>query len=250
MIRLAALLTCLAGPLMADCRQALALGLDVSGSVDAREYALQINGLAGALSDPDVREVLLGQPEAPVSLAVYEWSGPGNQAIVLPWTSITNAAQLDAAIVRIQRAQRQEGALTTAIGSALETGFALLNQRSDCLTLTLDISGDGPSNTGPRPQDVSHSGARQITVNGLVIATSDTNGDGRLAEIKELSSYYRAYVIRGFGAFVETALGFEDYETAMKRKLLRELTSLAIGTGPAQIAPAAALRVSARATRP
>ncbi|SMY09462.1 DUF1194 domain-containing protein [Flavimaricola marinus] len=247
MMRLAALLACIAGPVTADCRQALALGLDVSGSVDAREYALQINGLAGALLDPEVRAVLLDQPEAPISLAVYEWSGPENQALLVPWTSITDEAALFGAVARLQSAQRQNGALTTAIGSALRTGFDLLDQRSDCLTLTLDISGDGPSNTGPRPQDVAHSGPRPITVNGLVIGTSDTNGDARLAEIKELSSYYTAYVIRGFGAFVETALGFEDYETAMRRKLLRELTSLAIGAGPE---PDSAPALTAPATLP
>ena len=40
---------------VAECRQALALGLDVSGSVDAREYRLQLDGVAGALDDPAVR---------------------------------------------------------------------------------------------------------------------------------------------------------------------------------------------------
>lgn len=32
----------------ANCRLALALGLDVSGSVDSREYRLQLDGLANA----------------------------------------------------------------------------------------------------------------------------------------------------------------------------------------------------------
>jgi hypothetical protein len=35
-------------------------------------------------------------------------------------------------------------------------------------------------------------------------------------------------VITGSGAFVETALGFDDYEAAMTRKLLRELEVLAV----------------------
>ena len=37
-------LTLLAAPVMAECRQALALGLDVSGSVDLREYWLHGKG--------------------------------------------------------------------------------------------------------------------------------------------------------------------------------------------------------------
>ena len=67
-------------------------------------------------------------------------------------------------------------------------------------------------------------------MNGLVIGSGDLRGgDERFADIKELSSYYRSYVIRGPGSFVETALGFEEYASAMERKLLRELASLVLG---------------------
>ena len=50
---------------LADCRQALALGLDVSGSVDALEYRLQLDGVAGALLDPEVIGAFLAFPDAP-----------------------------------------------------------------------------------------------------------------------------------------------------------------------------------------
>ena len=43
----------------AACRQALALGLDVSGSVDEAEYQLQLQGLAAALIRDDVRASLI-----------------------------------------------------------------------------------------------------------------------------------------------------------------------------------------------
>ncbi|MCW1950803.1 MAG: DUF1194 domain-containing protein, partial [Octadecabacter sp.] len=46
------------------CRQALALGLDVSGSVDVQEYRLQLDGLALALGDPEVTAALLAHPGA------------------------------------------------------------------------------------------------------------------------------------------------------------------------------------------
>ncbi|MBE0414462.1 DUF1194 domain-containing protein, partial [Yoonia sp.] len=36
-------------------------------------------------------------------------------------------------------------------------------------------------------------------------------------------------VIRGPGAFVEIANGFDDYEAAMRRKLIRELSAQVIG---------------------
>jgi len=58
------------GPAWAGCRQALAMALDVSGSVDTREYHLQLDGLASALTDPDVQRAMLAQPGNPVYLAV------------------------------------------------------------------------------------------------------------------------------------------------------------------------------------
>ena len=67
------------GSASAACRQSLALALDVSASVDAREYVLQLEGVALALEDPAVRAALLDLPDAPVSLAVFEWSGGSYQ---------------------------------------------------------------------------------------------------------------------------------------------------------------------------
>lgn len=233
MIRALTVITALAMAPAANaaCRQALALGLDVSGSVDAREYRLQLDGLATALASADVQAALLAQGSAPVRILVYEWSGPMDQTVILPWTTITNEADLVGAIAHLQSFARADASPTTAIGSAMIAGFAYLTGQEDCWTRTLDISGDGRANTGPRPQDVPIELIPKGTiVNGLVIGAGDPAiGDQRLADIKELSSYFESYVIRGPGAFVETALGFEDYAQAMERKLLRELTSLAIG---------------------
>lgn len=231
MIRAALLLALLAPPAQAACRQALAMGLDVSGSVDAGEYRLQLDGLATALSSPAVQEVLFAQPDAPVRIAVYEWSGPEDQHVILPWTALTSPADLMQATATLRGHQRRAAGPTTAIGSALLAGFSLLDGQSDCWQRTLDLSGDGPANTGPRPQDIGDDlMPAGVVVNGLVIGSGNPRGDDeRFADIKELSSYYRSYVLRGAGAFVEAALGFDDYAAAMERKLLRELQSIAIG---------------------
>ncbi len=231
MIRAALLLLLLPQAADAACRQALALGLDVSGSVDANEYRLQLDGLATALNSDAVQRILFAQPDAPIRITVFEWSGPEDHHIILPWTSLDNAASLANITGTLQGHQRRSAAPTTAIGSAMLAGFTMLNQQSACWKRTLDLSGDGPTNTGPRPQDIPASRTPPgVVVNGLVIGSGDQRGDdARIADIKELSSYYTTYVVRGPGAFVESALGFEDYANAMERKLLRELESLAIG---------------------
>lgn len=214
----------------AACRQALVLGLDVSGSVDRAEYRMQVEGLARSLDSPDVRDMLLSTPEFPVRIAVFEWSGPLSQHLILPFTEISDATTLDRVVLSIAGAQRRPDTHTTAIGSAMQRGFELLAGQSECLTLTLDLSGDGPSNSGPRPKGVdAPAGLGPVTVNGLVVADSALDRDRQYRQVGDLAAYYEAYVIRGPGAFVEAAFGYADYEAAMTRKLLRELTSIVLG---------------------
>ena len=96
MIRLCATLLCLlANPLSAQCRQALALGMDVSGSVDSREYRLQLSGLAAALRHPEVVQLILSNPSTFVRIAIYEWSEPGHQRLLLGWTDVRSTALSD-----------------------------------------------------------------------------------------------------------------------------------------------------------
>ena len=220
------------GAAVAQCRQALALALDVSGSVDSREYRLQLDGLAAALLDPDVGYAILAQPGRPVHIAVYEWSGPQYQRLLLGWTEIVSGDTLERVSAHLAGLQRHPAPPGTALGNAMEFGAALLREGPQCRKRTLDISGDGKSNFGPHPRDIRNRLASQaLTINGLVIgADAPEIGNTRQVEIAELSAYYNAWVITGPDAFVETAIGFEDYRMAMTRKLLRELDTLAVSS--------------------
>lgn len=228
---LAVALCALSGGADAACRQALALGLDVSGSVDAREYRLQMDGVAAALDSPKVRQALMTMPAAPVHLMVYEWSGPEDPAVVLPWTAVTGPQVLNGIIGQLRALERRQATPGTALGLAMREGVAHLNQRTECWKRTLDLSGDGKSNLGPRPVDIKPEvEPTGITINALVIgADSPTLGDIRQSEISGLSAYFQANVIVGADSFVETALGFEDYAAAMARKLERELETIILG---------------------
>ncbi|SDD13819.1 DUF1194 domain-containing protein [Ruegeria marina] len=235
MIRLIALLLCLgAAQAQAACRQALALGLDVSGSVDATEYRLQLDGLAAALLAPDVRERLLAMPSAPLRLAVFEWSEPGHQRLILDWREIRSAGDIAATAAQLAGTTRAPAPPGTAIGPAMAHGAALLGQQPDCWKRTLDLSGDGKHNMGPHPRDMRRAlSNRGITINGLVIGADSTDAtDRRQVEIGELSAYYKAWVLTGPDAFVEVALGYDDYQRAMERKLLRELEGLVLSALP------------------
>lgn len=225
----------LAAPVAAQdspCRQALALGLDVSASVDAREYRLQLNGLAEALNAPSVVASLLAMPSAPVHLMVYEWSGLEDQHTLIDWTAIRSRADIDIVRATLGQIIRRDAAPGTALGPAMQVGADHLNRRAGCWHRTLDISGDGKANAGIRPKAVkSNLDAQGVTVNALVIgADTPSSGDLRQAEISELSAYFRANVITGPDAFVQTALGYEEYAHSMARKLERELKGLVVSS--------------------
>lgn len=210
----------LANPAQAACRHALVLALDVSSSVDAREYALQMQGVATALDDPRVRQALLGNGSGHVALMIYEWSGRHQQVDILPWLEITRPADIDTAIATLRAHPRSHANYPTALGFAMGYGAIQLDRAPNCTGKTLDVSGDGINNEGYRPRlAIPNFNFENVTVNGLVIGGADT-----LA----LTDYYRQEVIYGVGSFVEVATDYEDYARAIRRKLLRELTVLAL----------------------
>ncbi len=234
---LAAIAALWAGAAEAACRLALLLALDVSGSVDEGEYVLQLAGVAQALEDAEVRQALMALPEAPVSIAVFEWSSAGYQREVLGWTALGTDADIFAVAAHLRGWQRAVAPEATGIGAALRHAVEVFGAAPPCWRQTLDVSGDGKNNDWPLPRDVYADGLLAgVTVNGLIVGQELLHGgDERMLGVAELSSYYRANVIRGPGAFVEVAIGYDDFANAMTRKLLREVSAPELGgTAPAR----------------
>jgi len=206
-----------------QCRLALALAIDVSSSVDAAEDQLQRSGVVAALTSPEVQAAFFAA-DLPVALAVYEWSGRYNQEMILDWKMIDSRDALLAAAETVAASKRSHNDFPTAMGYALGYGAKLLDRAPDCLRKTLDMAGDGQSNEGFPPASAYREFPFQgVTVNGLVVNAADFEGEVGLI------AFYRGEVIRGPGAFLIIADGFDDYERAMTRKLERELTPPAIG---------------------
>ncbi len=213
----------LAAPAGAACRLALALGLDVSNSVDDLDYGLQHAGLLAALRDPVIQAAIL-EPDDHVALAVYEWSGRRHQEVVLGWTEIRTAGDLEAVLAVLSAHQRLGYGMPTAIGYALEFGREMFEAAPPCEARTLDVSGDGRNNDGMAPADAyRREDFGDILVNGLAIGGHET----------DIVIYYRREVLRGRGAFVEIAKTHADFPRAIRRKLERELTQHVMGALPA-----------------
>lgn len=214
-------LTLMAAPAQAACKLALALALDISSSVDAAEYRLQAEGLAAALTDPQVKEAILSPEGTYIAAAAYEWSGYVQQDMMVDWTILDSPAAIDAFAARIAGHKRRYAEFATALGKGVEYGARLLQRAPICARQVIDVSGDGQNNDGVGPEYFVRTGLLTgITVNGLVIrgATPDPVG------------YYRRNVMHGPDAFVIVAESFSDYRQAMTEKLLREIgAQLVIG---------------------
>ena len=194
------------------CDLALALAVDVSGSVDPGEFETQMRGLADALRDPVVSEALV---RGEAALIVIQWTGSSRQEVSLPWTRIRTFDHIEAFATAIETTPRRWRNFSTAIGEALEFSMAQFAASPPCKRKVIDVSGDGPSNEGTEPRDI-HADLRalDITVNALAIEAS----------VSDLTAYFWENVIAGEGAFVATANSFEDYPDRIRQKLRRETT--------------------------
>lgn len=193
------------------CDLALVLAVDVSGSVDATEYRIQMDGLAAALRDGVVSEALVS---AQAQVALIQWSGQARQELSIPWTATRSFDEVEALARAIETAPRPWRNYSTALGEALLLGVTQISQGPICKRRVIDVSGDGPSNEGVEPASLKRM-LRQadVTVNAIAIEQS----------APDLTAYFYEHVIHGEGAFVETALSFKDYPSKIRRKLVREV---------------------------
>ena len=193
----------------------LVLAIDCSYSVDAREFELQKIGLAQAFRNPVVLAAIQAGKHKTIAVSVVEWSKPGVQEVVVPWTLVRDGAGAEALAARIEAVPRLTAEGATSISSMIRFGIAYLaaNPISGARRV-IDISADGRNNAGRK---IAAAGALAraygVTVNGLAI----------LNEIPTLHFYFEQQVISGPDAFVMEANDYEHYAAAILRKLIREI---------------------------
>ncbi len=203
-----------------QCRLALALALDVSSSVDEVEYDLQRVGLASALNAPEVRHAILSGAQGDVALAVYEWSGFNQHKLHMDWMRLRSEDDIDEAVRLLAKMERSHDDFPTAVGQALGYGATLLTRAPDCTRKVIDVSGDGINNYGyDAPEAYANFPFENVTVNGLAILTQNV----------DVLHYYQSRILHGPNAFVISAASFEDFQSAMTRKLYREVNDIIFG---------------------
>src|SRR5918994_5664373 len=203
---------------------ALVLAVDVSRSMDVDEQRLQRDGFVEAFRSPAVHEAVRKGVLGRIAVAYVEWSGPAEQAVVVPWTVIDGPDGARAFAERL--ASTEIGRVfSTSISGAIDFGVKLLAESGvEPLRRVIDISGDGPNNSGRMITLARNEAIAQgITINGLPFMLKRPTG---LGDIENLDLYYQDCVIGGPGAFIVPVREARHFAEAIRTKLVREIAGV------------------------
>ena len=200
----------------------LVLAVDVSYSMDPEEQALQREGYITGITSREFMSALRSGMQGKVAMTYFEWAGPYDQKIVVPWRLIDGPEAADAFANEIARAPYRR-ASRTSISGALNFGKPLFDGSGyNGTRRVIDVSGDGANNSGPFVtivrDDVLASG---ITINGLPIMLKRPNSF--TMDIENLDVYYEDCVIGGPGAFVIPIRERDQFKEATRTKLVMEI---------------------------
>lgn len=223
-IVLTASLLCWQRASAADVDVAIAFAVDLSSSIDPDTADLQRKGHAAALTSPEIVAAIARNYRGCIAVAYFEWSSPGRTRMVLPWTRICGLEDAEAAAHCVREkgdaGLGRRARAGTSISSAIDVGRLLLDQfPGSADRKVIDISGNGENNDGPPVEPSRLSAiAEGYTINAIAIpATEEDPGYG-------LAAYFAEKVIGGPEAFVMTPAVPSDYATALRRKLVTEIS--------------------------
>ena len=200
----------------------LVLAVDVSYSMDPEEQQLQREGYIAALTSREFMQALRSGVNAKVAVTYFEWAGPYDQKIIVPWRLIDGPETADGVASEIARAPYRR-ASRTSISGALSFAKPLFGESGfRGLRRVIDVSGDGANNSGQlvtiARDDVLAAG---ITINGLPIMLKRPSAF--TMDIENLDIYYEDCVIGGPGAFIIPIQNRDQFKEAIRTKLVLEV---------------------------
>lgn len=206
----------------------LVLAADVSRSVDERKFRLQRGGYANAITDPRVVRAMMAGPRGRIGLMFVEWSGDGDQVVVLDWTMIAGPDDAQRVADAIRTASRTFMG-RTSISGAIDFSLAQLKRSPYAAPRrVIDISGDGTNNAG---RDVvaarDEAVAAGVVVNGIVILSEEPLAFNPMHTHPPggLTRYFENNVIGGPSSFVVEAESFEAFGQSLISKLIKEVAA-------------------------
>jgi hypothetical protein len=210
----------------------LALAADVSGSVDDQKFALQREGYSAAITSPRVIEAIRSGGLGRIAVCYIEWSGLGNQKVLIDWTVIQDAASAHRFAGQLDQAPRAFFGHTSVSGGIDFAMRQIKRARFGAKRRVIDVSGDGDDdNSGGDVTLVRDKVlAEGITINALVVSEDQPLvwEDGSVYPGDDLERYYREKIIGGPSAFVMVARDHPSFGQALITKMVAEIASLPI----------------------
>lgn len=212
----------------------LVLAVDVSGSVDEEEGRLQRMGYVNAFRSPSVLRAIQSGRHKRIAVTYMEWAGFDFQRVVVGWRKIHDGASAEAFAYLLSQAPIGVGPYTS-ISGAIDFALPLFeNNGFTSERRAIDISGDGPNNSGEYVTNARDRAIRAgVTINGLPIVNNRPSPWGRMP-MPNLDLYYRKCVIGGRRSFLVVANDFKSFGRAIRRKLILEIVGLPAGEGQRQ----------------
>ena len=203
----------------------LVLAVDISYSMDIEEQRLQREGYIKALTSPDVLKAIRGGMVGKIAVTYFEWAGHNVQRVVVPWQIIDGPETADAFVAKLAAAPINRWYRTSVAGAILYGQELFEANGFDGQRRVLDISGDGPNNSGILVTDARDRAIRSgIVINGLPIMIN--NGRRSVFDMADLDDYYEDCVIGGPGAFMVAIRERDQFVEATRTKILREVAGL------------------------
>lgn len=204
---------------------ALVLAVDVSQSVDEDELKIQRRGYVDALTSKEVLEAIRTGLHGRIAVTYMEWGSDDQQSVLAPWYVVDGEQSAKEFVAQIAEAPIRN-LYRTSISMALRTAAELLETSgTEPVRKVIDISGDGPNNQGPSVEPVRDElVARGIVINGLPLIMHDA--DAAWSAQPKVDEYYQDCVIGGAGSFMIPVAGLENFNNALKMKLILEIAGV------------------------
>ena len=196
----------------------LVLAVDVSGSIDARETALQRGGYLAAIRSPEFAAAVGAGTLGKIRLTYVEWAGDGAHQVTVPWRLIDGPETARAFAEELAGKPAARFRWGTSISSVLRFSAGLFEGSGS--RQVIDISGDGPNNVGGTVTVARDAVVAQgIVINGLPMLLKPAQ------ILPPLDRYFVDCVIGGEGSFSLPVTSIESLAEAIRMKLIRELLS-------------------------
>ena len=202
----------------------LVLAVDVSMSMDVEEQRLQRDGYVAAFRDPELLKAIRGGLHGRIAVTYIEWAGSQTQAFVVPWQLVGSAAEANKFADALAGKRISRAFFTSISGAISAAEWAFSDSPVRGLRRVIDISGDGPNNSGSRVDEARDRIIQTgVGINGLAIKLENRTGPYTYFDLPDLDRYYKDCVIGGPGAFVLTITNTAEFASAIRKKLLLEI---------------------------